>query len=333
MPLRWSSGGRFTPATRRAPGVPRTTTRSRPTCCRSSAASSAASSWWPKQSLFKPARSPRFAVRIQSARRCPAWSIRSSLQGDRAAHALDRTHTGDAEPGGRSRREHRARVPCRSSARSDRSPSTASVRDAAQPRIVSLRSYPALPVGRRRHHSRHGSLAGGGGLPPRPRSLYRTVVVCRQSGRRCPGRRLTSTARNTPGPMPRIHHVGIVVRSLRRAIASTATRSAPHQEGDRAEPGRPRGAAARGRARSELLEPIDPNGGVAKFLEARRGLHRSFATDDIVADSNATAFADRPQAPQGPPASASSTQKAHGGPDQYAEPFRKTRGTERGPAP
>jgi methylmalonyl-CoA/ethylmalonyl-CoA epimerase len=45
-----------------------------------------------------------------------------------------------------------------------------------------------------------------------------------------------------------------------------------------------------GNSEIELLEPINPNGGVAKFLERRgEGLHHiCFETDDVVAEIAAT---------------------------------------------
>jgi len=83
----------------------------------------------------------------------------------------------------------------------------------------------------------------------------------------------------------RIHHVGIVVRSLKTAypfwrdtlqLAVSKTAMVPDQ-----------GVSAAllpcGESEIELLEPVNPSGGVAKFLEKRgEGLHHlCFQTDDV----------------------------------------------------
>jgi methylmalonyl-CoA/ethylmalonyl-CoA epimerase len=88
-------------------------------------------------------------------------------------------------------------------------------------------------------------------------------------------------------PLTRIHHVGIVVRSLDAAtpfwrdtlgLAVSKTAVVPDQ-----------GVSAAllpcGESEIELLEPVNPNGGVAKFLEKRgEGLHHlCFQTDDVAA--------------------------------------------------
>jgi methylmalonyl-CoA/ethylmalonyl-CoA epimerase len=90
----------------------------------------------------------------------------------------------------------------------------------------------------------------------------------------------------------RIHHVGVVVRKLEdgyrfyrdvlglplikeATVADQGVRAALLQAGE---------------SEIELLEPIDPQGGVAKFLERRgEGLHHvCFATDDVNAELEAT---------------------------------------------
>jgi methylmalonyl-CoA/ethylmalonyl-CoA epimerase len=86
----------------------------------------------------------------------------------------------------------------------------------------------------------------------------------------------------------KIHHIGIVVRSLeegyrfyRDALGLPLQKEAIVQEqGVRA------ALLTLGDCEIELLEPIDPQGGVARFLERRgEGLHHiCFETDDIDAE-------------------------------------------------
>src|SRR5262249_9874500 len=90
----------------------------------------------------------------------------------------------------------------------------------------------------------------------------------------------------------KVHHVGIVVRTLEdgyrfyrcvlglkvtaeAAVGDQGVRAALLQIGD---------------SEIELLEPIDPNGGVAKFLERRgEGLHHvCFETNDVTAELEST---------------------------------------------
>ncbi|MDP3938799.1 MAG: methylmalonyl-CoA epimerase [Deltaproteobacteria bacterium] len=88
-----------------------------------------------------------------------------------------------------------------------------------------------------------------------------------------------------PSSFTRIHHVGIVVRNLEKAygfwrdtlqLAVSKTAVVPDQ-----------GVSAAllpcGESEIELLEPVNENGGVAKFLEKRgEGLHHvCFQTDDV----------------------------------------------------
>ena len=85
----------------------------------------------------------------------------------------------------------------------------------------------------------------------------------------------------------RIHHVGIVVRSLeegyrfyRDTLGLPLIKEATVQDqGVRA------ALLLAGESEIELLEPIDPNGGVAKFLEKRgEGLHHvCVEVEDLVA--------------------------------------------------
>src|SRR5215470_20196399 len=86
----------------------------------------------------------------------------------------------------------------------------------------------------------------------------------------------------------KIHHVGIVVRTLeegyafyRDVLGLRVTKEATvRDQGVRA------ALLPIGRSEIELLEPIDPAGGVAKFLEKRgEGLHHvCFETPDVAAE-------------------------------------------------
>jgi methylmalonyl-CoA/ethylmalonyl-CoA epimerase len=88
-------------------------------------------------------------------------------------------------------------------------------------------------------------------------------------------------------PLTRIHHVGIAVRSLEAAtpfwrdtlgLAVSKTAVVPEQ-------GISAALLPCGESEIELLEPVNENGGVAKFLE-RRGEgphHLCFQTDDVAA--------------------------------------------------
>ena len=90
----------------------------------------------------------------------------------------------------------------------------------------------------------------------------------------------------------RIHHVGIVVRTLEKGYRfyrdtlglPLIAEATVKDQGVRA------ALLKAGESEIELLEPIDPQGGVAKFLERRgEGLHHvCFATDDVVAELEAT---------------------------------------------
>jgi methylmalonyl-CoA/ethylmalonyl-CoA epimerase len=86
--------------------------------------------------------------------------------------------------------------------------------------------------------------------------------------------------------LKRIHHVGVVVPNLeaglrfwRDTLGLRLTRSATIEEqGVRA------ALLKVGQSEIELLEPINPDGGVAKFLARRGGglHHVCFETDDVV---------------------------------------------------
>jgi methylmalonyl-CoA epimerase len=129
----------------------------------------------------------------------------------------------------------------------------------------------------------------------------------------------------------RIHHVGIVVRSLdegyrfyRDTLGLPLIKEATVQDqGVRA------ALLLAGESEIELLEPIDPNGGVAKFLEKRgEGLHHvCFATDDVAAELEATKAKGIPLIDQAPRKGLAGMicflhpKAQHGVLIEYAEPF------------
>lgn len=90
----------------------------------------------------------------------------------------------------------------------------------------------------------------------------------------------------------KIHHVGIVVRKLEDAFAFYRdTLGLPvHKTAVIEDQGVKAALLTIGESEIELLEPINPNGGVAKFLERRgEGLHHiCFETDDVGAELEAT---------------------------------------------
>ena len=83
----------------------------------------------------------------------------------------------------------------------------------------------------------------------------------------------------------KVHHIGIVVRSLEEAYGfyRDALGLPLHKEATVEEQGVRAALLTLGDCEIELLEPIDPQGGVARFLERRgEGLHHiCFETDDI----------------------------------------------------
>ena len=91
--------------------------------------------------------------------------------------------------------------------------------------------------------------------------------------------------------LQRIHHVGIVVRSIEAAYAFYRdTLSLPvHKEDIIQEQGVKAALLTIGTSEIELLEPLHPNTSVARFLERRgEGLHHlCFATDDVARDLEA----------------------------------------------
>jgi methylmalonyl-CoA/ethylmalonyl-CoA epimerase len=86
--------------------------------------------------------------------------------------------------------------------------------------------------------------------------------------------------------LKKVHHVGIVVRSIEAAYAfyrDTLSLSV-HKEDIIQNQGVKAALLTIGASEIELLEPIDPSTGVARFLERKgEGLHHlCFETDDIV---------------------------------------------------
>lgn len=92
--------------------------------------------------------------------------------------------------------------------------------------------------------------------------------------------------------LKKIHHVGIVVRNLEEAYRFYRdTLGLPvHKEATVQDQGVRAALLTIGNSEIELLEPINENGGVAKFLEKRgEGLHHiCFETDDVAAELEAT---------------------------------------------
>ena len=92
--------------------------------------------------------------------------------------------------------------------------------------------------------------------------------------------------------LKKIHHVGIVVRSLEEAYRFYRdTLGLPvHKEATVEDQGVKAALLTIGNSEIELLEPINENGGVAKFLEKRgEGLHHiCFETDNVAAELEAT---------------------------------------------
>ena len=90
----------------------------------------------------------------------------------------------------------------------------------------------------------------------------------------------------------KIHHVAIVVRNLEEALGFYRdTLGLPvHKTAVVEDQGVKAALLTIGNSEIELLEPINANGGVAKFLERRgEGLHHiCFETDDVAAELAAT---------------------------------------------
>ena len=90
----------------------------------------------------------------------------------------------------------------------------------------------------------------------------------------------------------KIHHVAVVVRNLEEAFGFYRdTLGLPvHKAAVVEDQGVKAALLTIGNSEIELLEPINANGGVAKFLERRgEGLHHiCFETDDVYAELAAT---------------------------------------------
>jgi len=88
--------------------------------------------------------------------------------------------------------------------------------------------------------------------------------------------------------LTRVHHVGLVVRRLEDGLAFWQDALGLHVSKQATVPDQGVKAALLpiGRSEIELLEPIDPAGGVAKFLEKRgEGLHHvCFETPEVTAE-------------------------------------------------
>jgi methylmalonyl-CoA/ethylmalonyl-CoA epimerase len=93
--------------------------------------------------------------------------------------------------------------------------------------------------------------------------------------------------------LSKIHHVGIVVRSIESAYAfyRDTLSLRVHKEDIIQEQGVKAALLTIGQSEIELLEPITPGTGVARFLEQRgEGLHHlCFATDNIISEIEAAA--------------------------------------------
>ena len=102
----------------------------------------------------------------------------------------------------------------------------------------------------------------------------------------------------------RVHHVGLVVRRLEDGLAlwrdrlglTVSAEATVEDQGVRA------ALLPIGRSEIELLEPVNANGGVAKFLEKRgEGLHHvCFETPDVAADLAAARTAGFPLIDEAP---------------------------------
>jgi methylmalonyl-CoA epimerase len=92
--------------------------------------------------------------------------------------------------------------------------------------------------------------------------------------------------------LKKIHHVGIVVRNLEDAYKfyRDILGLPVHKMAVVEDQGVKAALLTIGNSEIELLEPINENGGVAKFLERRgEGLHHvCFETDDVAAELEAT---------------------------------------------
>ena len=104
--------------------------------------------------------------------------------------------------------------------------------------------------------------------------------------------------------LTRVHHVGLVVRKLDDGLAFWRDTLGLHvsKEATVKDQGVKAALLPIGRSEIELLEPIDPAGGVAKFLEKRgEGLHHvCFETPDVGAELDAVRAREVPLIDQAP---------------------------------
>jgi len=102
----------------------------------------------------------------------------------------------------------------------------------------------------------------------------------------------------------RVHHVGLVVRRLEDGLALWRDRFGLRVSAEATvqDQGVKAALLPIGRSEIELLEPINPNGGVAKFLEKRgEGLHHvCLETPDVAADLAAARAAGFPLIDEAP---------------------------------
>src|SRR5215510_4753736 len=102
----------------------------------------------------------------------------------------------------------------------------------------------------------------------------------------------------------RVHHVGLVVRKLEDGLALWRDRFGLRVSAEATvqDQGVKAALLPIGRSEIELLEPINPNGGVAKFLEKRgEGLHHvCLETPDVAADLAAARAAGLPLIDEAP---------------------------------
>ena len=102
----------------------------------------------------------------------------------------------------------------------------------------------------------------------------------------------------------RVHHVGLVVRRLEDGLALWRDRFGLRVSAEATvqDQGVKAALLPIGRSEIELLEPINPNGGVAKFLEKRgEGLHHvCLETPDVAADLAAARAAGLPLIDEAP---------------------------------
>src|SRR5262249_4536057 len=145
------------------------------------------------------------------------------------------------------------------------------------------------PSRRRRGRRRAACRCRGWPRSRRRRSTWRGVSDAASRASTLRGGWRACAAACYASPMfTRLHHVGLVVRRLADGLGrwrdvlglATSAQATVQDQGVRA------ALLPIGRSEIELLEPVNPDGGVAKFLERRgEGLHHvCFETPDVGAD-------------------------------------------------